>query len=478
MRIRTKTFSRPLEGYGIINRTEYPNIPSWNSIQKLSFGAPGTVYKTAESSITDVDSLRPQVRIGRDGKWERIRYTRRAPYTITANVACNLKPVHPCTHVKKTISWKGEHVTIASQVLGQGGFDERTITSTATFPSGASLYSYFTGISPDQAFDSALSSLVADEFRKPDWFALMSRFDEMCEQFVPSSFLMGEDLLQGSVFVDAIKLVINPTNAIRFLLNWARRLPEKKVREMNLGQFSRIVAKESSNQYLVYQFGIKPAISSVRDALAAHRKVDRRMQYLAQSRGDWIPVRARTEMRSGIVNAPLNQVDLGEPLRFQWQHRNRINTACLGAWGRVREDLNLGEAWKAYLQYFGINKVAGLAWELIPFSFVVDWFTNAQERINMIRIPVGDGPFTEFARFCASEKHEDIEDLYCIPGFVSALGMPVTTPTDPFVVATKTTTLYSRYPKIPDVSGVVDTSTLGLFHYGTTAALLVQRYLK
>jgi hypothetical protein len=125
-----------------------------------------------------------------------------------------------------------------------------------------------------------------------------------------------------------------------------------------------------------------------------------------------------------------------------------------------------------------VNKVAGLAWELIPFSFVVDWFTNFQERINSFtRLRIGDGPFTEFTGFSCSVKQQLTELLYCNPG--SSTLLPTTgTGSDPFVLASRTSTNYERFPYVPDTSGVVGSTNLGLFHYAAGASLLIQRWLR
>jgi hypothetical protein len=236
--------------------------------------------------------------------------------------------------------------------------------------------------------------------------------------------------------------------------------------------------RQSANANLLWQFGIKPAIDDIKKTLSAHESVSLRLQSLRQNAGTYVPVRVQKTLSSSISNSPLAQPSLVAAPDFQWQCLSKESKAVLGCQGRVREDINLGSEWSAYLQYFGINKVVGLAWELIPGSFILDWFTNAQERINSLtRLRTG-GPFTEFRNFSASEKQVMVEGLYLIPGYSSTWGAPMQVPDGPMLVAKRATTTYSRYLKIPDVSGVVDLSTLGLFHLITSSSLILQRLLR
>jgi hypothetical protein len=144
----------------------------------------------------------------------------------------------------------------------------------------------------------------------------------------------------------------------------------------------------------------------------------------------------------------------------------------------VRDDIGQQEAWKYYLQSFGLDKVVGLLWELVPFSFVLDWFTNAQERINSLSGNMFvDSPFTAFKRFTVSIKDIERQTHYCLPNFQeSTHGMNTwDKPTKPFAVLETLQTRYQRLLKIPSTSGVVDLRNLGLFHAISGGALVIQR---
>jgi hypothetical protein len=163
---------------------------------------------------------------------------------------------------------------------------------------------------------------------------------------------------------------------------------------------------------------------------------------------------------------------------LKWHADFKKSTAIMGTWARVREDLSFASTWSAYLQYFGINKVAGLAWELIPCSFMIDWVFGAQAYINKLRFRT-ETPFNEFRGMWHSIKQETSEKLYCIPGWNSAYDDYLTSPSEPFVVAIRRTTNYLRYPGLPKTTeSALDFSALGLFHLLTSGSIIIQNRLK
>jgi hypothetical protein len=129
------------------------------------------------------------------------------------------------------------------------------------------------------------------------------------------------------------------------------------------------------------------------------------------------------------------------------------------------------------LQYFGVGKIIGLAWELIPGSFLLDWITDAQEKINDLTRLRSGGPFCGIRNVCASLKQELRENLFLNPGYEPTVGIQISQPSDPVHIASRDTVLYSRYREIPQTSGLVDISNLGLFHYAKLGELVFQLWV-
>lgn len=483
MRNRSSTTeSRCNSNYKMVLQQDYVNNTFPQFRLDTMYDTSSLEYTSSYSSIND-EVMGPPAEVYVDpvtGRWRRYR-RHRAPIVeigaagVSGLMRSQLKPVHRCEHTKDVIKvLKDPFVVTQSHDFAGNPIYDRYTTRTYNFLDGGQLLSTFGyGSSIDDTLINSGVRYTAGDFIGHDWFALASSFDEACSQFIHSSTLIGESIIENAIFVDAFKAVINPTSAIRSLIKLGQRF--RRHRKMNLGQMSKKLLKGSANANLFYQFGIKPAISDIQDAFYAHKRVSERLQLLRTNAGRYIPIRVKDETFSSHSNEPLETDDRYDLL---WTMRFKKSTAYIGAWGRVRSDLQFNDTWSAYLQYFGINKIAGLAWELIPFSFVVDWFTNTQERINYYTRDRTGGPFEELCNTWSSTKQESLLELNLVPGRVQWLGgnTNIIEPSSSKVVAERRQSYYARSPAIPETSGVLDFSALGLFHAITSGSLILQRW--
>lgn len=478
--MRTRSKSEPFVAATSFMEAEvgnYTNPAGVDFINYIPHSTVGLSYPRVESTISDVKAYKPEVYVDPLTKrWKRVKrssvkteisHENGLPYSLI------LRP-KPCVHVSRVLALPGKTIVAHQRVNSAGNpLFERTDTRTYNFEDGLQMLNEIGPGSIEYILDGDHGS--PPKYWGHDWFALMSRFHEACDQYIPSSTLIGESMIEYGVFKDALLLVLNPTRAISNLLRDGLKLG-RKVRKMSLGRACLQIAKSSADADLYYQFGVKPAISDISDALDAHSKVSSRLQYLRSAAGRFVPVRVRQDLMSDFDGSiPEVSSNPNDSTRWQWVTTNMVSSATIGCWGRVRDDIRFRGDWAAYLQYFGINKVIGLAWELIPFSFVVDWFTNAQERINsMTRLQTG-GPFTEFCNFCTSVKKRKVDELFLVPGYDLSFSGNMIEPSSVTSVAKITTVDYRRSLSIPDTSGLLDFSSLGLFHGITGAGLIIQR---
>lgn len=334
-----------------------------------------------------------------------------------------------------------------------------------------------------------------------DWFSMMSEFNEKLDSLIPSDFLSGEMFLEGGIFIDAIRATINPKKALRGLLKdfKARRLDKLRLSVGGTQEYYRRVlvgkrhgvtrqelerladgmgiplleVKDAINAELLYKFGVKPAIKETKELIDLNFTVQRQLDFLGRNRGLYVPIRVRTvsgDQPQGAYVPNNTYVDMD----LHFARERCVNV--LFAQGKVRTDINEASRWRAYAEALGLNKVVGVAWELIPFSFVVDWVTNAQERINdLTRIRLGEGPFVNLASVGSSVKMAKTYHGLILPGFDQGLGLSLGVPGEPVRAFDVEVSSYERMPGIPDTSGVVDVSTLGLFHGITFGELLYQK---
>lgn len=165
-------------------------------------------------------------------------------------------------------------------------------------------------------------------------------------------------------FFDEFRLPKNyrGTESVRKLWNRHRREVER-VRESDLGRFA-------ANSWLELQYGWKPLLSDVYSHAEALAE-----QMVA--RGN--ELRYVSAKRSGKISKTFDQNEgLGET--WSMYRQVRIETYCMmGVWYRLKDGvLNP-------INTFGLNNPLTVAWELVPFSFVVDWFLpigNALEQLT------------------------------------------------------------------------------------------------
>lgn len=484
--MRTRSITRkvvedslPAEFYSLM----YTN-PALSDFESLAeFGAPRGSTAVETSTITDSVQHRGEVYLDKKTlTWRRLRRPRLPKIDMSWDgpglARHQLRPINPCTHstvrikpVKGFETFWSVYRDLGSPVWERSESSSRMYSDGAQFARlrfGAEWYANLNNSSFHPGYTSG-------DWIGHDWFALADSFDEASSQILSSSSMLGESIYESAIFVDALKCVINPTNAIRLLLKAAGR-HGKKMRRMTLGQASRYIAKRSANSYLTTKFGILPAVEDIKSALLAHSRVKDRLAYLRARGGKFVPVRVRQDTYSDIANLPLELTTSFSS--YQWHCDSKMSRAVVGGWCRVREDLSFGDTWSAYLQHFGVNKVAGLVWELIPFSFVADWFTNAQERINRLTRFRTGSPFSEITNLWASEKKTVADGIYFLPGYESTYSAPLTRPNSPSRVLDRESIQYNRYTSIPDTSGVFDFSTLGPFHLLASGALILQRTLR
>lgn len=460
--------------------TEYTHHPEWNYTTSSTFDIGLGTEDAAEESSTMQDDGDPV--ISRDTKAKRrTRAEMRAlglekiEESIPGVHFADLKPVKRCTHTREFISLEKDMTVEKWRSLDLGNpVFEKTVVRKSLYSNGASmvmdnfpfLHSFKNFIS-----NGVPTNYEAGGFIQPDWFELADAFNEATSSFVNSSFFAGETVLEGRIFIDAIKMVLNPSRSIQTLIN-VGKLYKKKMSKMSLKDATHFTAREVAGKHLGYKFGVRPAIEDVGHTIAAHNRVTNRMNYLKSNGGKYVPVRVRRILPSSVVNEPPGP-NYGNTTFYTLCSAKRT-VATIGGYARVREDLTGADTYRAYLQHFGVNKVVGLAWELVPFSFVLDWFTNAQERINSLtRIDIG-GPFVGLTHICSSYKEELHETIYMDPGYDPITQMTVRPLGEGIACFHKHTTSYTRIPGLFDTSGVVDLSTLGSFHAITGAELILQ----
>jgi hypothetical protein len=405
-----------------------------------------------------------------------------------------LNPVHACDHTKNRIEYANEKFVLQLELVDPG-WEETHETQAYDSALHYALWNYsgsLTGTNPPDL--NPLNSVGA--YQEVAWPVLLDSFREACNSLVDQAFFLGEDAVETTpILVSAFKCLLNPSSAIRTTVklmskilktrsarlkalkalplhnltekefiwrksvNAARRIERKRLRRApTLGDLKDLV-KGTVNADLAYKFAIKPAIADFRSSLDAHSVIEKRLRFIESKRGTFVPIKVRRKFSStvGSYTTP-DRHDTAASIFDAYTERDRIG--MISCWAKVRSDITVQPRWAAYTEYFGLNKILGTVWELIPFSFVIDWVTNAQEMVNkMTRFSVSN-PYTEFTSIMYTTLERTRITRYVFPPVLKS-GYTITAPSTPQVLYVHTQRAYSRMLNYPGSSPILDFSGIG-----------------
>lgn len=147
--------------------------------------------------------------------------------------------------------------------------------------------------------------------------------------------------------------------------------------------------KESADAYLSYKFAIEPTIRDLASLVGAQASISQRMDELDRlySNGG---LRRRVDVFSGTgVSDSSLAIESGLGIVF----RNRIQTVTTArSWGTIRwkpvgtaafkNDKEKAELAARLVLGMNAESLVATAWELFPWSFMIDWFSNVGDLIT------------------------------------------------------------------------------------------------
>jgi hypothetical protein len=137
-------------------------------------------------------------------------------------------------------------------------------------------------------------------------------------------------------------------------------------------------AKSVGNQWLELHFGWVPAIEDIHNSVETLSKTDFGSRHLKSSGS----VAARYQARSGsdVVFSSVNT-----NLKVRANHRGSIQVSNPNAF---------------LANQMGVVNPLSVAWEAVPYSFVVDWFTNVGQCLSAMTDFVGLNLDNAFTTYC------------------------------------------------------------------------------
>lgn len=191
---------------------------------------------------------------------------------------------------------------------------------------------------------------------------------------------------QGAVSLgelgETLRMLRNPAREIfrgirDYVQTSRRRLPRR------FGQSPRVSNRIVQDTWLEYSFGWKPFVSDVEDACKALR---RQQELLNNPPRKWIKSLRQSEaMHCGIVEDTAHEVTHPSGLLI-WDHRSLTRYwVTIQYMAFVGLDLNALGA-RSLSENFGFKpqEFIPTIWELIPYSFLVDYFSNIGEILSSL----------------------------------------------------------------------------------------------
>lgn len=168
-----------------------------------------------------------------------------------------------------------------------------------------------------------------------------------------------------------VSLISDITRRVASLVTSPRKLLKKIA-----GMSGRAEGSTLSNDYLALKFGVEPLLSDIWGAAEALAKI-------THQQSDTVVIRSVTEQ-----SATRDTFDvLDDAPRGTWYRTKKYVKTTVKVSYVIEYSIN--NVYASTLQSLGLINPAEVGWELVPWSFVVDWFIPIGNFINSITSDVG-----------------------------------------------------------------------------------------
>jgi hypothetical protein len=140
--------------------------------------------------------------------------------------------------------------------------------------------------------------------------------------------------------------------------------------------------KETSNAHLQWEFGIKPMLSDIKKLANVTQALLDRISWLEKTRKKPTTIHhtSKVAWSPDLGSHYIGSADLGTASSYKIEVNSFSSMFHAQAVLYHELDLSAGAlTLKNYLKVLGFDNPAKVAWNALPFSFVVDWFLNTSE---------------------------------------------------------------------------------------------------
>ena len=166
--------------------------------------------------------------------------------------------------------------------------------------------------------------------------------------------------------------------------------------------------RDASGLYLNWNFGWKPFVQDLNTLYNLLKNVNARIDFLKKTYGRWTRVSYYQDL--GVDNVASEFVE-GSPWQIRYKRVGYKGVFRAGGYlYHTLEGLNGAQGQiRASIAALGLNNISKIAWNSIPYSFVVDWFLGIGSLLDRLAIQPFDGVW-QIANVTHSVKiHCDIQ---------------------------------------------------------------------
>nr|QDH86897.1 MAG: hypothetical protein H1Rhizo25914_000001 [Leviviridae sp.] len=240
-------------------------------------------------------------------------------------------------------------------------------------------------------------------------------------------------------------------------ISLANSLYELKDLKAMIPKIERSVTKTAANNFLLFEFGVKPMISDIKAVVGLSEAVDKRIKHLIDVNGRTTQlamdkfVELTTPFSFFISNNSISSNVLTDYTGRRGQDQGVVFERISGRQsfhlgGRLTQDLEDLRAANAKLKGLvaasGFNRPGRIIWNAIPYSFVVDWFFSVGKLIDTIAVQPFGGKY-DVSHVMWSVKSEATYKVYVTWGSAGSF-----VPNEEFV-GTARVKIYERYTGFP-----------------------------
>lgn len=261
-----------------------------------------------------------------------------------------------------------------------------------------------------------------------------------------------------------IAQTVNMVKSIRKM----RKLISPRALRFPLGK----VMKSTAGKYLEWQFGWKNLYRDIAAIAKVWGEVRQHLDYLRESVNVYTSLAARQKVSAtGLPTSPLSTKFLQGFHYVSFSLAEVTRTACFSLDVRRTEQQIIWSKFDQIVSRLGGREIATALWDLVPFSFVVDWFTHVNRTIAQRSIRWNTHDLRYLGYSTLDQWFVKANHWSRATGYPSASSV-VTEEMGPICVQS----LYTRTPGFPGA-----TSSVGLFgnlsktQIAEGIALIVQR---